>query len=390
MIYVAVNYRLSGFGFLAGKEILADGSSNLGLLDQRLGLQWVADNIAAFGGDPTKVTIWGESAGAISVFDQMALYSGNNSYNGKPLFRGAIMDSGSIVPAEPVDGPRAQKVYDSVVLAAGCAGSADTLNCLRSVDYTTYLNAVNSVPGIFGYTGIALSYLPRPDGTVLAQSPEVLAQNGQYADVPFIIGDQEDEGTLFSIAQNNISTTDDLVNYLSTVVFLDAPRAKVQELVAAYPDDPSAGSPFGTGLLNNIYPQYKRLAAMQGDFVFTLTRRAFLNLTSSVKPATPSFSYLASYFYGTPVLGTFHASDILPAYGMTPGFASSTIQSYYLSFVNTLDPNVAKRASLPTWPTWSAGNMLVNFKAATNTLISDTFRQAAYNVLSSNTNAFRV
>ena len=63
IILVTVNYRVGGFGFLAGKEIAADGSANLGLLDQRLGLQWVADNIAAFGGDPSKVTIWGESAG---------------------------------------------------------------------------------------------------------------------------------------------------------------------------------------------------------------------------------------------------------------------------------------------------------------------------------------
>jgi carboxylesterase type B len=114
IIFVAVNYRVGGFGFMPGKEILADGSSNLGLLDQRLGLQWVADNIAAFGGDPNKVTIWGESAGSISVLDQMALYDGNNTYKGKPLFRGGIMNSGSIVPADPVDCPKGQAVYDTV------------------------------------------------------------------------------------------------------------------------------------------------------------------------------------------------------------------------------------------------------------------------------------
>lgn len=114
IIFVAVNYRVGGFGFLAGKEILADGSSNLGLLDQRLGLKWVADNIAAFGGDPTKVTIWGESAGSISVLDQMALYDGDNTYKGKPLFRAGIMNSGSIVPAERVDSAKAQAIYNEV------------------------------------------------------------------------------------------------------------------------------------------------------------------------------------------------------------------------------------------------------------------------------------
>lgn len=116
IIFVAVNYRVGGFGFMGGKEILADGSSNLGLLDQRLGLEWVADNIAAFGGDPDKVTIWGESAGSISVLDQMALYDGDNTYKGKQLFRAGIMNSGSIVPADPVDCPKAQFVYDTVGL----------------------------------------------------------------------------------------------------------------------------------------------------------------------------------------------------------------------------------------------------------------------------------
>ena len=53
VIYVSINYRLAGFGFMGGKEILADGSANLGLQDQRMALEWVSDNIAAFGGDPT-------------------------------------------------------------------------------------------------------------------------------------------------------------------------------------------------------------------------------------------------------------------------------------------------------------------------------------------------
>lgn len=114
IVFVAVNYRVGGFGFLPGKEIRADGSSNLGLLDQRLGLKWVADNIAAFGGDPDKVTIWGESAGSISVLDQMALFDGDNTYKGKPLFRAGIMNSGTVVPADPVDGAKGQAIYDQV------------------------------------------------------------------------------------------------------------------------------------------------------------------------------------------------------------------------------------------------------------------------------------
>lgn len=60
VMYVAINYRVGGWGFMPGKELQAEGSTNLGLRDQRLGLEWIQENIAAFGGDPEKVTIWGE------------------------------------------------------------------------------------------------------------------------------------------------------------------------------------------------------------------------------------------------------------------------------------------------------------------------------------------
>ena len=389
IIYVAVNYRVGGFGFLAGKEILADGSANIGNLDQRLGLQWVADNIAKFGGNPSKVTIWGESAGSISVFNQMALYNGDNTYKGKPLFRAALMDSGSVVPADPVDCPRAQDIYNTVVDKAGCSGSSDTLACLRSIDYNTFLKATTSVPGAFDYQSVALSYLPRPDGIAITQSPDILAQNGQFAQVPFIIGDQEDEGTLFSLVQSNLSTTDDLVQYLSTVFFHDAIVEQIQALVATYPDDPSAGSPYRTGALNEIYPQYKRLASILGDLVFTLTRRVFLNISSSVHPSVPSWSYLASYDYGTPVLGTFHASDILTTYGITPGFATTSIQSYYISFFNTMNPNEGT-TGLPAWPQWSEGSELMNFLAASNVLLADDFRSESYKYLVASKNSLHI
>ncbi|KAK6409429.1 hypothetical protein LTR81_016217 [Elasticomyces elasticus] len=199
VIYVAVNYRLGGFGFLAGSNLAKEGSTNLGLRDQRLGLQWVQENIAAFGGDPDKVTLWGESAGSISVFDQTVINNGDNTYKGKALFRGVIMDSGSITPANNVTTPKAQTVYDTVVANAGCSSSANTLACLRKIDYTTFLNAVNSVPATFGYRSVDLSYLPRPDAgdKFFSRSPDLSVASGAFAKVPIIIGDQQDEGTLF-------------------------------------------------------------------------------------------------------------------------------------------------------------------------------------------------
>ncbi|KAI1381605.1 sterol esterase [Hypoxylon crocopeplum] len=374
-IFVSVNYRVGGFGFLAGKEILADGASNLGLLDQRMGLEWVQDNIAAFGGDPEKVTIWGESAGAISVFDQMALYGGDNTYNGKKLFRAAIMNSGSVVPADTVDCARAQDVYDAVVREAGCAGATDTLECLRGADYDTFLDAANSVPGILSYTSVSLSYLPRPDGVVLTQSPDVLALNGLYAAVPMIIGDQEDEGTLFSLFQPNITSTDKLVDYVWKVFFPALERELVEGLVDTYDSSITAGSPFNTGIFNNVYPEFKRLAAILGDMVFTITRRIFLESALATNPDVPSWSYLASYDYGTPILGTFHGSDILQVfYGILPNYASKSIQSYYISFVHTMDPNDGTSSDFPNWPQWKENKELMQFWNDESNLLADNFR----------------
>ena len=389
IIFVAVNYRVGGFGFLGGKEILADGASNLGLLDQRLGLKWVADNIAAFGGDPDKVTIWGESAGSISVLDQMALYDGNNTYKGKPLFRGGIMNSGGIVPADRIDGHKAQAVYDEVVSAAGCSGKSDTLACLRSVDYTTYLNAANSVPGLLSYTSIALSYLPRPDGTVLTDSPDALIAAGKYAKIPFIIGDQEDEGTLFALFTSNVSTTADLSNYLNTIFFPNTPKKVIDGFIATYQSISEDGSPFRTFLFNNWYPQFKRIAAILGDLTFTLTRRLFLDVAHKVNPDVKSWSYLASYDYGLPILGTFHASDLLQVfYGIKDNNAAKSIRGYYYSFIYDLDPN--SNNNLDHWPEWSKNKELMQFHEDKNNLMGDDFRVDSYEFMKSNVDVFKI
>ncbi|KAK6495227.1 hypothetical protein TWF481_003253 [Arthrobotrys musiformis] len=389
IILVTVNYRVGAFGFLPGKEVLADGSSNIGLLDQRLGLQWVADNIGAFGGDPTKVTIWGESAGAISVFDHMALYDGDHTYKGKPLFRGAIMNSGSIVPADPIDCPKGQKIYDTIVSVAGCSKAYDTLSCLREAPYEVLLNATSSVPSLLSYSSISLSYLPRPDGKVLVRSPDQSVLLGKFAKVPFIVGDQEDEGTLFALFQSTIKTIPQLVDYLKTYFFHGATTAQIQALVDTYPDTTTDGSPFRTSIFNNWYPQFKRLAAILGDLTFTISRRAFLDIANLVHPDVPSWSYLASYDYGTPILGTFHGSDLLQVwFGVVPNWASISFRSYYLNFVTNLDPNVG--TVVVNWPRWSLKKKLLSMYSWYQTTIDDNFRDDTYQFLLGNINNFHI
>ena len=91
IVAVSLNYRVGGWGFLASNETVSAGTSNIGLFDQRLALRWIDENIAAFGGDPSKVIIAGESAGGFSVGYHLVGFDGKSD----GLFRGAIMQSGN-------------------------------------------------------------------------------------------------------------------------------------------------------------------------------------------------------------------------------------------------------------------------------------------------------
>ena len=394
-VFVAVNYRVGGYGFMPGKEIQEEGSGNAGLLDQRMGLEWVQDNIAEFGGDPDKVTIWGESAGAISVFAQMALFDGDNTYNDKPLFRGAMMSSGSIIPTNPLDSPKGQAIYDKVIDTAGCKDAENSLDCLRELNYDDFLNAATSVPHLLSYSSLALSYLPRPDGRTLTDSPDALVLAGKYAAVPMIIGDQEDEGTLFALFQSEVNTPKKLAKYLRDYFFGDASEAQLGELIATYKTGIAGlkyGSPHNTGILNQIFPLFKTRAAILGDLVFTLARRLCLLATSTINKDVPSWSFLMSQNRGTPILGTFHGGDILQTfYGVFNNYAAKSVRAYFINFVYDLDPNgkADDKAKFPDWPQWKEGNKLAHIYKDRSELTDDNFREDSYNWISKNIGVLR-
>jgi triacylglycerol lipase len=141
MIGVQINYRLHGWGFLFGKEVLASGNANLGSRDQRLALHWIQENIAAFGGDPTKVTIWGESAGGNSVGTQLVAYGGRDD----KLFRGAIAESGApTLYSRYLSAEAFQPYYDNITQATNCSSATDTLSCLRGLPFSVLNSVLNS------------------------------------------------------------------------------------------------------------------------------------------------------------------------------------------------------------------------------------------------------
>ncbi|KIJ12396.1 hypothetical protein PAXINDRAFT_14722 [Paxillus involutus ATCC 200175] len=365
-VYVSMNYRVSAFGFLASQEVKDAGVGNLGLQDQRLALHWVQKYIGAFGGDPTKVTIWGQSAGAISVALQMVTNSGNP----EGLFQAAFMQSGSPIPVGDIT--HGQKYYDALVYDTGCSSASDTLQCLRGVPYETLLDAMNQSPVIYSYQSLVLAWLPRVDGVFLTDDPQKLVQQGSVADVPFVTGDCDDEGTFYSFSTLNITTDTQFEEYVQTYWFPNATSTTIQELMQYYPDNIIQGSPFDTGVLNALTPQFKRLAAFQSDVIFQAPRRLFLQNRSGKQAL---WTYVNKRFKTVPFLGSFHGSDIFNVYG------GQDMASYLVRFVSNLDPNGGTDLYWPQYTT-AEPNMLEFLDGLIpQALTEDTYRVEAMEFL---------
>ncbi|KAJ4148680.1 hypothetical protein NW765_017547 [Fusarium oxysporum] len=131
VIIVTVNYRTNVFGFPGTPELPAN-ATNLGFLDQRFALAWVERNIAAFGGDPAKVTIFGQSAGSESVDALVTSFAKNAP------FRAAIEESGQSTFLNPIPDPYA--AWNTLAAAMGCNGSASALACMRGLPATSINN----------------------------------------------------------------------------------------------------------------------------------------------------------------------------------------------------------------------------------------------------------
>ncbi|KAJ7983215.1 carotenoid ester lipase precursor [Mycena polygramma] len=331
VIWVAMNYRVSAFGFLAGKEVRAAGVGNLGLHDQREALRWVQKYIQEFGGDPNQVTLWGESAGAISISLHMLAFGGTTD----GLFHGAIMQSGAPIPVGPLE--NGQKYYDDIVRKTGCSKFSDTLACLRTVDYAVLKKAQDESPFIFSPQSLVLAWLPREDGVFLIDNPQRLVEQGRIAHIPIISGSVDDEGTLFSFSTLDVKQVSEYINR----VYI--PGASPQDLKQINELYPSAFTLPCLGLLHPISRQFKRLAGFQGDIVFQAPRRFFQQHLPSTQK---QWSFLHKRLDDTPCLGAFHSSDILKV-------VNSDLVDYVINFVQTFDPNNGASLGLKLWPQYS-------------------------------------
>lgn len=193
LIYVSIQYRLGIFGFLAGRDVAENGVQNAGLWDQRLALEWVQRHIAAFGGDPDQVTIWGGSAGGGSVTYQL-MYEGGEK-EAAP-FRAAIAE----YPWwQPLLNHSTQELQYSLALdACACADVA----CLRNLSeaqltFVGQRDFNESYPGVGNGYG-SFWFGPVVDGVFLQELPSEAFKKGRYYKVPLIVDREGYEGLAFS------------------------------------------------------------------------------------------------------------------------------------------------------------------------------------------------
>ncbi|XP_039679321.1 acetylcholinesterase [Perca fluviatilis] len=191
VIVVSMNYRIGAFGFLA-LHGSSEAPGNVGLLDQRMALQWVQDNIHFFGGNPKQVTIFGESAGAASV--GFHLFSPGS----RPTFTRAILQSGvpncpwaSVSPAE------ARRRATLLGKLVGCNGGNDTelVDCLRG---KTPQELIDQEWQVLPWSALfRFSFVPVVDGEVLPDTPEAMLSSGNFKDTQILLGVNQDEGSYF-------------------------------------------------------------------------------------------------------------------------------------------------------------------------------------------------
>lgn len=390
IIVVSINYRLNHFGFSASQEMADAGLLNLGLEDQRNAMKWIQQNIEAFGGDATQVTIMGESAGSWSVTAHLVANDGNH----EDLFRAAVGISGGPLKVTNHQG-RPQELFNSLVEYVDCASATDKIACLRLAPYEKIYEHAQSVNFLLGYRSLASAWTLRPDGHFLTKSPDILVSEGKIANVPLMYGDVADEGTLFSLVNSlNTTTTEEVKDYFKTYWWPDITEEQLDRLMELYPT-----SDEDTTLVQALVkpgPQFKRISDITGDYSFQSQRRQLLAATTAPTynylieqsiplPLLPALPLVSSILDKTsltdiPILGSFHASDvILNWFGTLPETVSKNtyhLMGVLVAFVNQGDPNGHGMEGIPTWPQYEGeGRQTMLWKENGVDVVKDDWRE---------------
>lgn len=334
VVLVSLNYRVGTLGFLAHPELSAESpehvSGNYGLLDQIAALQWIRENIAAFGGDPDRVTIFGESAGGISVSMLCA------SPLAKGLFRGAISQSGgSFGPPRPTTYPGENMRRLAAAEKAGVAfaerAGAHSIAELRAIP-------PGQLPGGWD-SGAAW---PIIDGWVIPDDQYKLYEAGHYNPVDILVGYNSDEGLSFSRERTP-------EEYIAGVHRRYGPFA--ERLLAAYPVGEDSVPKTARDLMRDAAFgwhtwSWARLQADAGDsrvFLYYFDQHAEHPADSAAADHGMPHGVDVPY-----VFQTLNPED--PNLTKGDWAISETVSNYWVNFVKKADPN---GEGLPTWPAFN-------------------------------------
>lgn len=354
VVVVSTNYRLGALGFFSHPDLRAEGSpsGNQGLLDLRLALEWVRDNIEAFGGDPNNVTIFGESAGARNVCYQLV------SPESRGLFHRAISESGDCTGRIATQA-EAEAQGGAYVQAMGCGSSDDVLSCLRSLSAEELIIDVavedappEELPGGRGYQGSTplWDFGPTVDGAVVPMMPRESFAASEVADVPYIVGTNTEEGALRHLLAIPVQTEQEFREALERAFGAD----DAAELAALYP---TSEFPTPNDALIRVTTDWRYACAVQ-DFA---ERIAGAGLSV--------YAYNFDYPWAAPalrdLLGKSHGAELNYVFGsFIEGMVdaesralSELVQRYWTRFANSGDPN---GDTDPSWPVFdpTLGNRL--------------------------------
>ncbi|KAL5529819.1 hypothetical protein ACEPAG_5806 [Sanghuangporus baumii] len=336
VVVVQSQYRLGLFGFLPGQAVKDDGDLNAGLLDQQFALKWVQEHIIKFGGDPTEVTIWGQSAGAGSVLEHIV--ANNHGGKDRPLFRAAIMNSPFLPFHYYYNDTIPEKLYNNAVSFANCSSSSDTLACLRSADASTLLDADSAI----GSNNFLETYtfVPVIDGVLITERPTVSLDRGLVNGEVVLITTNSHEGNFFVNSTTLVTAGLTLTDYI-TQLFPRLNETLIQATASIYSRsefatlEAQAGAVYGESII--ICPAYYVLDAFggrgwKGEF--------------AIEPGTHALD-LSYEFLTFAIPPTFNNSAFQKA------FAQS-----FLSLSISQDPNIHIEPSdiKPFWPLWSHGS----------------------------------
>jgi para-nitrobenzyl esterase len=364
VVIVSVNYRLNVFGFLGLDELAAEDPSwpyagNQGLLDQRKALEWVQANISAFGGDPGNVTIFGESAGSFDVCAHVA------SPGSEGLFHRAISQSGGCTVGV-LSSDEASALADSVAEIVGCDLAPDRLACLRAVPLADLLDAGPLVELAGETLNLALSV----DGGFLPVHPRVAFEEGGLPRVPYILGANSDEGTLFFIGSPEI-TEAEYTNELIAAFGAFAPQVEALYPASEFdtPRDALIRVVGDSRLVCSTYDTAKRYGS-RSPLGGRKRQRTWVYNFARVPPIGFIDFLELGAFHGLEISYVF--GSVLPPPTVFDSNIGARIQEYWTSFAKFGRPKPKKD---DRWPRFNGNNWrIMRFDTSFN--VTKTFRRA--------------